>query len=90
MTDPMEAFRARFRDRCAVDLAALEKLMDDGVRSGDELRCIVHGLSGSGGTFGFPGISDAAAAIDDALIDRRPATDAEFEGLVAALRAVLG
>lgn len=90
MTDPMEAFRARFRERCGVDLAALEKLMNDGVRSGDELRRIAHGLSGSGGTFGFPGVSDAAAAVDDALIDRRPATDAELEGLVAALRDVVG
>lgn len=89
MTDPMEAFRARFRDRCAVDLAALEKLINDGVRSGDELRRIAHGLSGSGGTFGFPGVSDAAAVIDDVLIDR-PATDTELEGLIAALRDILG
>lgn len=89
MTNPMEAFRARFRDRCAVELAALEKLMNDGVRSGDELRRIAHGLSGSGGTFGFPEVSDAAAVIDDALIDR-PATDTELEGLIAALRDILG
>lgn len=89
MTDPMEAFRARFRDRCAVELAALEQLMNDGARSGDELRRIAHGLSGSGGTFGFPRVSDAAAVIDDALIDR-PATDTELERLIAALRDILG
>lgn len=89
MTDPMEAFKARFRDRCAIDLAALERLRKDSVRSGDELRRIAHGLSGSGGTFGFPAVSDAAAPVDDALIEGRPATAAELERLVATLREAI-
>jgi HPt (histidine-containing phosphotransfer) domain-containing protein len=86
----MEAFKARFRDRCAIDLASLEALLNEGVRSGDGLRRIAHGLSGAGGTFGFPAVSEAAAPVDDALIEGRPATDAEFEGLIAALRDVVG
>lgn len=86
MTDPMEAFKARFRERCAVDLAALETLFRDGVRSGGDLRRLAHGLAGSGGTFGFPAVSTAAAAVDDALAEDRPATDDQLAALIAVLR----
>ena len=89
MNDPMEAFRARFRDRCAIDLAALEALSDAGIRSGDELQRIAHSLSGAGGTFGFPAVSDAAALVDDALIEGRPTTDSDLDGLVATLREIV-
>ena len=89
MTDPMETFRARFRDRCAIDLAALETLLCDGIRSGGELQRIAHGLSGAGGTLGFPAISDAAASVDAALNEGRPTTDADLEGLVATLREIV-
>lgn len=64
----MEALKARFRNRCAIELAALERLKSDGVRSGGELQRIAHSLSGAGGTFGFPAVSDAAAPVDEALI----------------------
>jgi HPt (histidine-containing phosphotransfer) domain-containing protein len=86
MTDPMEWFRARFRERCAVDLAALERLWRDGVRSGDDLRLLAHGLAGSGGTFGFRAVSEAAALVDDALLDGRQATDADMTALISVLR----
>lgn len=89
MTDPMETLRARFRDRCAIDLATLETLLSDGIRSGGELQRIAHGLSGTGGTFGFPAVSDAAALVDDALIEGRPTTDADIEKLITTLREIL-
>ena len=63
--------------------------MNDGIRSGGELQRIVHGLSGAGGTFGFPAVSNAAAPVDDALIEGHSTTDADLGGLVAALREVL-
>ena len=63
--------------------------MNDGIRSGGELQRIVHGLSGAGGTFGFPAVSNAAAPVDDALIEGRQTTDADLEGPVAILREVL-
>lgn len=86
MTDGMEAFRARFRERCVTDLAALEALFSAGVRSGDELRQLAHALSGAGGTFGFPMVSEAAAVVDSALIENRPATAEEIGMLMAILR----
>ncbi len=89
MTDPMEAFRARYRERCAVDLAALETLWNEGVRSGDDLRVLAHGLAGSGGTFGFPAISEAAALVDEALMDGRQATDADMTVLISVLRETI-
>ena len=53
------------------------------------MQRIVHGLSGAGGTFGFPAVSNAAAPVDDALIEGRQTTDADLEGLVAILPEVL-
>ncbi|KQW78743.1 hypothetical protein ASC65_15615 [Brevundimonas sp. Root1279] len=85
----MEAFRARFRERCAVDLVALESLWRDGVRSGDDLRVLAHGLAGSGGTFGFPAVSKAAALVDDALTDGRQPSDADMIALLSVLRETI-
>ena len=87
--DPMEAFRSRFRDRCATDLAALQILVDAGTRSGEDLRRIAHDLSGLGGTFGFPAVSETAGVVDDALLQGRPATADELANLAATLRDVI-
>ena len=89
MTDPMEALKARYRARCAIDLAALETLLNDDVRCGEALRRIAHSLHGSGGTFGFPDISDAAARVEEALIADGATTDAELETLAATLREAI-
>ena len=54
----------------------------------DRIKRIAHGLSGAGGIYGFAEISDAAAALEDAIIaelaDPGPSeeTDLALDGLI--------
>lgn len=64
--------RARYCDRLACELLVLQERshalgdeMDPGFRHA--LCAQAHALAGSGGTFGFPSVSAAAAALEDAL-----------------------
>jgi CheY-like chemotaxis protein len=72
--DPLDDLRTQFLQRVEKDAAALSEnrlALKDGNRlSGtlDRIQRIAHGLSGAGGIFGFAGISDAAAALEDAVI----------------------
>lgn len=67
-------FVQRFRQMASTARAPLAAARED-MLSGDEkaltkaledLRALAHRLSGSGGTFGFPRISEAAADLEDA------------------------
>ena len=58
----MEQLRARFRARAAEDRARLVTALGSGDRAA--VRSIAHGLSGSGGTFGFPEVSAAAETVE--------------------------
>jgi CheY-like chemotaxis protein/HPt (histidine-containing phosphotransfer) domain-containing protein len=66
-----------FRERMRADAAALVKcraaLRSDPASSGtlDEMQSSAHKLSGAAGIFGFRKVSCAAAALEDAVIDRR-------------------
>jgi response regulator RpfG family c-di-GMP phosphodiesterase len=74
MHDPMDDLRAGFLKRVERDAAAL--LEDRTVLKGgsrlsstlDRIKRIAHGLSGAGGIYGFPEISNAAADLEDAII----------------------
>lgn len=72
--DPMDELRAGFLLRVKKDMAALSQdrmALKDGSRlSGtlDRIKHIAHGLSGAGGIYGFAEVSDAAAALEDAVI----------------------
>lgn len=79
MSDPMEAFRARFRDRCRDELAILR---DPGH---PDFRKTVHGLNGAGGVFGYPQISALAEPVDAALADGRAADPADIDRLIAGI-----
>jgi two-component system OmpR family response regulator len=77
--DPLKELRASFLQRVkrdidalSLDRAALQNRIElpDTL---DRIRHIAHGLSGAGGIYGFPEISDAAAAVEDATL-------AEIEG----------
>lgn len=69
--DRMAQLRARFIVRAREDRNALR----EGGGAGDRarLREIAHSLAGNGGIFGFPEISAAASAIEDALDEDAPA-----------------
>lgn len=83
MSDPMEAFRARFRDRCRDELAILRD------RGHPDFRKTVHGLNGAAGTFGYGEISTLAEPIDAALADGREPADGDIEKLIAAVEALV-
>jgi two-component system OmpR family response regulator len=72
--DPMDDLRAGFLLRVKKDTAALSQdrlVLGRGNRlpaTLDRIKRIAHGLSGAGGIYGFAEISDAAAALEDAVI----------------------
>jgi CheY-like chemotaxis protein/HPt (histidine-containing phosphotransfer) domain-containing protein len=72
--DPLDDLRAGFLLRVKRDAAALAEqrlVLKHGSRPPDVLdriKSIAHGLSGAGGIYGFAEISDAAAALEDAVI----------------------
>jgi CheY-like chemotaxis protein len=72
--DPLDDLRAQFLQRVEKDAVALSErrlVLKDGNRLPDTLdgiKRIAHSLSGAGGIYGFAEISDAAAALEDAVI----------------------
>ncbi len=86
-----------FLDRVARDRARLAALWHAaGAAQGAPARAplmremadIAHGLSGAGGTFGFPAISDAAGELER-LIEAGTRTPEPLAGAVATLMQVL-
>jgi chemotaxis protein histidine kinase CheA len=92
----MEELRAGFLQRVKRDAAALSVdrlVLEGGNRlpgTLDRIKRLAHGLSGAGGIYGFAEISDAAAALEDAVIaelaDPGPgeATDLALDGLISS------
>jgi two-component system OmpR family response regulator len=74
--DPVAELRAGFLQRVSRDMATLAEHRD-ALRRDDAsptvlegIRNISHSLSGAGGIYGFSEISDAAATLEDAALDR--------------------
>ncbi|MBX3469743.1 MAG: Hpt domain-containing protein [Planctomycetes bacterium] len=66
----LQALRAAFLVEAAAEARELERLVAAGLPAGDvarRCRKLAHDLRGSGGSYGFPAVSAAAAALDDAL-----------------------
>ena len=94
--DPMEDLRAGFLQRVKRDAAALSVdrlVLEGGNRlpgTLDRIKRLAHGLSGAGGIYGFTEISDAAAALEDAVIAELAhpgpgeATDLALDGLISS------
>jgi two-component system OmpR family response regulator len=72
--DPLHDLRAQFLQRVKKDAAVFSEhrlALKAGNRLPDTLgriKRMAHGLSGAGGIYGFAEISDAAAALEDAVI----------------------
>jgi two-component system OmpR family response regulator len=72
--DPIDDLRTGFLQRVRKDVVSLSKerlILKDGGRPSDVLdriKRIAHSLSGAGGIYGFAELSDAAAALEDAVI----------------------
>jgi len=82
VTDPLEALRAQFIDRCRTDLARLKALPEHD----DEVTSIVHRLAGAAGSFGFPQVSRIAAEIDLLTSNGIHPSRRELDDLRASLR----
>jgi CheY-like chemotaxis protein len=71
---PLDDLRIGFLQRVKKDAAALSEdrlALREGNRlpsTLDRIKRIAHGLAGAGGIYGFAQISDAAAALEDAVI----------------------
>jgi CheY-like chemotaxis protein len=92
--DPLADLRAGFLQRVGRDIDVLVDLRD-ALRHGDAsltaleaIKSISHCLSGAGGIYGFSEISDAAAAIEDAALDRLAAAGPD-EALLVALDGLI-
>jgi CheY-like chemotaxis protein len=93
--DPLDDLRAGFLQRVKKDAATLSEdrlVLKDGNRlpgTLDRIKRVAHGLSGAGGIYGFVEISDAGAALEDAVIAElgNPAigeeTDRALDGLIS-------
>jgi CheY-like chemotaxis protein len=85
MTDLKTLYRQAIVGRVA-ELEAELSSMSSGSESEDALRRIAHSLRGSGATYGFPEVSEAAALVEDANANElQPLT----RDLVRVLRAVI-
>jgi CheY-like chemotaxis protein len=79
--DPLESLRVGFLLRLKKDaarLAVLRPALSGGTDTAGAMaaiRQIAHGLAGAGGIFGFAEISDAAAALEDAVIAETASPD---------------
>ena len=62
-------FREAAGRRIVAIEAALESLNAGGDEAADSLRRLAHSLRGSGATYGFPEVTDAAALVEDAPAD---------------------
>ena len=60
MTDPLQALRRQFVDRCRADLNRLAELEP----GNEEVALITHRLAGAAGSFGFPELGRIAADMD--------------------------
>jgi CheY-like chemotaxis protein len=90
----LDDLRIGFLERVKSDAAALSEdrlLLRDGNRlpsTLDQIKRIAHGLAGAGGVYGFAQISDAAAALEDAVITELAdpgsgeKTDLALDGLI--------
>ena len=61
----MAVLRGRFTARAQLDREQIRAALAE--HRGEDLRRVAHSLSGSGATFGFPNVSDAAEALERAL-----------------------
>ena len=87
---PLDTLRAGFLLRVKKDVGTLKMLrtaLSDGIDAANTLTAIkqvAHGLAGAGGIYGFIEISDAAAALEDAVLNEQ-----ETPGLGAVIADAL-
>lgn len=86
MSDPLSRLRADFLERCRDDRRRLaaSSLDDEGIAS------ITHRLAGAAGSFGFPELSEAAAAVEHSIRSGEQPATAQVDALMRELGRVAG
>lgn len=86
----MNALRTWYRERLPVRIAALEAAREELDRSGAEavgsILRLAHTLRGSGGTYGFPEVTEAARYVEESTADNLRSA---LSGLIETLREVV-
>ena len=84
--DVLKALQQRFLERAAEELV----LLRDGACGPHtpDFASLVHRLAGAAGTFGFPEVSGAAGAVDQALARGDGVEPSRLEALIKALEAL--
>jgi HPt (histidine-containing phosphotransfer) domain-containing protein len=86
--DPVMArLAARFRARCLEDAHCLRRWCAGEVTAAD-MRSRLHNLAGAGGSFGFPDVSEKAAALEEAVAQGGEADPAAVDDLLERLAAI--
>src|SRR3954467_12411696 len=86
MTDLKQLYRQAVTGRVAELETALREIRSGTPGADETLRRIAHSLRGSGATYGFPEVTDAAGAVEDA---NASAIDAHTEHLLRVLEKVI-
>ena len=86
MDDLQRHYRAALVRRVEALESAREALLAGESDAADTIRQIAHTLKGSGGTYGYPGITAAAEVLQEAPPDQ---TLAHLDRLLAVLRRVI-
>ncbi len=81
----LAAARAEFASRLEEKMRELQELSDRGAWT--EVRRAAHKLRGSAGTYGFPKIGEAAAVIEELLIEAEPSPDEDAKNRFAVALA---
>jgi HPt (histidine-containing phosphotransfer) domain-containing protein len=84
----LEALRRRFLLRAASDLETLAAHRAAGQADAEEVRFIVHRLSGAAGSFGYPQLSELACQVETGWLDKGRIDAAGLDALIGALRAL--
>lgn len=84
--DALAALAERFRERCGRERLELQALIAQGRLYDPQTRRLLHGLAGTGGSFGFDEISAVARKVEHA-VDAHAVDPADLAELFTALAA---
>ena len=86
MSDAISRLRADFVQRCRED----QKRLAEASPGEEVFASITHRLAGAAGSFGFPELGEAAAAVDHAIRSGEQPAAARVNTLMSELRRVTG
>jgi len=82
--DALAALAERFRERCGRESLELQALIAEGRLYDPQTRRLLHGLAGTGGSFGFDEISAISRKVELA-VDEKAVDPTDLDDLFKAL-----